>query len=92
MLLGTSSPGVKYAGVFLGAMGIYPCIANTIAWVSNNVEGNSFFLFIDVPMIQDLQYIYFYTITDFVKIRHLQTWCHHRNHDRMGKSKRYHVL
>ncbi|KAE8330948.1 major facilitator superfamily domain-containing protein [Aspergillus sergii] len=39
MLLGTNSPGVKYAGVFLGAMGIYPCIANTIAWVSNNVEG-----------------------------------------------------
>ncbi|OGM44914.1 MFS transporter [Aspergillus bombycis] len=39
MLLGTKSPGVKYAGVFLGAMGIYPCIANTIAWVSNNVEG-----------------------------------------------------
>ncbi|KAE8379864.1 major facilitator superfamily domain-containing protein [Aspergillus bertholletiae] len=39
MLLGTKSPGVKYAGVFLGAIGIYPCIANTIAWVSNNVEG-----------------------------------------------------
>ncbi|KAE8355470.1 major facilitator superfamily domain-containing protein [Aspergillus coremiiformis] len=39
MLLGTDSAGVKYAGVFLGALGIYPCIANTISWVSNNVEG-----------------------------------------------------
>ncbi|RAK80017.1 MFS general substrate transporter [Aspergillus fijiensis CBS 313.89] len=39
MLLGSKTPGVQYAGVFLGAMGIYPCIANTISWVSNNVEG-----------------------------------------------------
>lgn len=39
MLLGTASPFVQYAGVFLAAMGIYPCIANTISWVSNNIEG-----------------------------------------------------
>lgn len=39
MLLGSSSPSVSYAGTFLGAMGIYPCIANTISWASNNVEG-----------------------------------------------------
>ncbi|PYH42884.1 MFS general substrate transporter [Aspergillus saccharolyticus JOP 1030-1] len=39
MLLAAESAGVQYAGVFLGAMGIYPCIANTISWVSNNVEG-----------------------------------------------------
>jgi hypothetical protein len=26
-------------GTFLGAAGIYPCIANTISWASNNVEG-----------------------------------------------------
>ena len=39
MLLGSQTPGVKYAGTFLGAMGIYPTIANTIAWCSNNVEG-----------------------------------------------------
>ncbi|RAL14136.1 putative MFS transporter [Aspergillus homomorphus CBS 101889] len=39
MLLGSKSAGVQYAGVFFGAMGIYPCIANTISWVSNNVEG-----------------------------------------------------
>jgi len=39
MLLGDQRPGVKYAGTFLGALGIYPCIANTISWVSNNIEG-----------------------------------------------------
>lgn len=39
MLLGSSTPGIQYAGTFLGAMGIYPCIANTISWTSNNVEG-----------------------------------------------------
>jgi MFS family permease len=39
MLLGSSKPGVQYAGTFLGAVGIYPCIANTISWASNNVEG-----------------------------------------------------
>jgi hypothetical protein len=25
--------------MFLGAIGIYPCIANTITWTANNVEG-----------------------------------------------------
>lgn len=39
MLIGSHKPGVKYAGTFLGAMGIYPTIANTISWCSNNVEG-----------------------------------------------------
>jgi MFS family permease len=39
MLLGSKEAGVKYAGTFLGALGIYPCIANTISWASNNVEG-----------------------------------------------------
>ncbi|OOQ91533.1 putative MFS transporter [Penicillium brasilianum] len=39
MLLGCESPGARYAGVFLGAMGIYPAIANTISWSSNNIEG-----------------------------------------------------
>ncbi len=39
MLLGSSNPRVQYAGVFLGALGIYPCIPNTISWASNNVEG-----------------------------------------------------
>lgn len=39
MLLSSHNPHVKYAGTFLGALGIYPCIANTVSWVSNNVEG-----------------------------------------------------
>ena len=39
MLLGSKHPGVQYAGTFLGALGIYPCIANTISWASNNTEG-----------------------------------------------------
>jgi sugar phosphate permease len=39
MLLGSGKPGVQYAGTFLGALGIYPCVANTISWASNNVEG-----------------------------------------------------
>jgi nitrate/nitrite transporter NarK len=39
MLISSHKPGVKYAGTFLGAMGIYPTIANTISWCSNNVEG-----------------------------------------------------
>ncbi|KAJ5644468.1 hypothetical protein N7507_010479 [Penicillium longicatenatum] len=39
MLLGCQSAGGRYAGTFLGAMGIYPAIANTISWSSNNIEG-----------------------------------------------------
>lgn len=40
MLIASQDPHVKYAGTFLGALGIYPCISNTVSWVSNNVEGN----------------------------------------------------
>lgn len=39
ILLASEDPLVKYAGVFLGALGIYPTIANTITWTSNNIEG-----------------------------------------------------
>ncbi|KAK9771501.1 putative Major facilitator superfamily transporter [Seiridium cardinale] len=39
MLIGASSAKVKYAGTFLGALGIYPCISNTITWMANNTEG-----------------------------------------------------
>jgi hypothetical protein len=39
MLLGAKGAGARYAGTFLGAMGIYPAISNTISWTSNNVEG-----------------------------------------------------
>ncbi|KAL1959520.1 hypothetical protein VTO42DRAFT_1965 [Malbranchea cinnamomea] len=39
MLIAANSAGVRYAGTFLGAMGIYPAISNTITWASNNTEG-----------------------------------------------------
>lgn len=39
MLISTGKPGVQYTGLFFGAMGIYPCIANTIVWAANNTEG-----------------------------------------------------
>jgi hypothetical protein len=39
MLLGAKSPGVQYAATYLAAIGIYPPIANTLSWVSNNTEG-----------------------------------------------------
>lgn len=39
LLVGVSSPGAKYAATFLAALGIYPCIPNTISWVANNTEG-----------------------------------------------------
>ncbi|CAN8099725.1 unnamed protein product [Discula destructiva] len=39
MLIGTDNAAVQYVGVFLGALGIYPCISNTITWMANNTEG-----------------------------------------------------
>lgn len=39
MLLASQHAGIKYAGTFLGALGIYPCISNTISWMANNTEG-----------------------------------------------------
>ncbi|KAK6002901.1 hypothetical protein QM012_001651 [Aureobasidium pullulans] len=39
MLIGSQNPHVKYAGTFLGALGIYPLISNSVTWCSNNVEG-----------------------------------------------------
>ena len=39
MLLGSTNSNVKYAATFFAALGIYPTIANTITWASNNVEG-----------------------------------------------------
>lgn len=39
ILLSDLAPGAKYAGTFLGAMGIYPCIPNTVTWLANNTEG-----------------------------------------------------
>ncbi|PWN47220.1 MFS general substrate transporter [Violaceomyces palustris] len=35
----TKRPGVSYFGIYLGAIGIYPLIANTISLVAGNAEG-----------------------------------------------------
>ncbi|KAF1942221.1 MFS transporter-like protein [Clathrospora elynae] len=40
MLLATSNAHVQYAGTFLGAVGIYPTVSNSLTWASNNVEGS----------------------------------------------------
>lgn len=39
LLLGSTNTPMSYVATFLGALGIYPLIPNTITWVSNNVEG-----------------------------------------------------
>lgn len=39
MLIASTNPVVQYIGTFLGALGIYPSVSLTIAWVANNVEG-----------------------------------------------------
>lgn len=39
ILLRSENAALSYVAVFLAALGIYPCIPNTITWVSNNVEG-----------------------------------------------------
>lgn len=39
ILLAVTNPKVKYFATFLAAMGIYPLVANSITWVSNNAEG-----------------------------------------------------
>ncbi|KAJ4172143.1 hypothetical protein NW754_007742 [Fusarium falciforme] len=40
MLLASDKPKVQYGAVFLGAMGIYPTVSNTVSWVNNNIEGS----------------------------------------------------
>jgi len=40
ILIASRSAALSYFGVYLAAVGIYPNIPNTIAWVSNNVEGS----------------------------------------------------
>jgi MFS family permease len=40
MLLATDDVDTQYAAVFLGAVGIYPTISNSLSWCSNNTEGS----------------------------------------------------
>lgn len=39
MLIASANPTIQYVGTFMGAVGIYPTIPNTLSWCSNNVEG-----------------------------------------------------
>ncbi|CUA74713.1 putative transporter C1002,16c [Schizosaccharomyces pombe 972h-] [Rhizoctonia solani] len=40
ILITSRNPALSYFAVYLAASGIYPLIPNTIAWMSNNVEGS----------------------------------------------------
>ncbi|KAF4470265.1 allantoate permease [Fusarium albosuccineum] len=40
MLIASEKPRIQYGAVFLGAMGIYPTVSNTVSWVNNNIEGS----------------------------------------------------
>ncbi|KAF8710273.1 MFS general substrate transporter, partial [Rhizoctonia solani] len=40
ILIASRNPALSYFAVYLAASGIYPLIPNTIAWMSNNVEGS----------------------------------------------------
>ncbi|KAG6336022.1 hypothetical protein ID866_3057 [Astraeus odoratus] len=41
ILLASRNAKLSYIATFLAACGVYPCASNTVAWVSNNVEGSS---------------------------------------------------
>lgn len=41
MLATCTSVGVRYAGVFLAAAGVFPCIGNILPWVLNNQGSDS---------------------------------------------------
>ena len=36
----TTTPGARYVGTFFACMGAFPCIAITIAWNANNIQGS----------------------------------------------------
>lgn len=40
VLIVSRTPALSYVAVYVAAGGIYPLIPNTVAWVSNNVEGS----------------------------------------------------
>lgn len=41
LLIATKHATSRYIGTFLAAMAIFSCVANTVTWTSNNVEGQS---------------------------------------------------
>jgi len=40
VLVASRNAALSYFAVYLAAVGIYPCVPNTISWISNNVEGS----------------------------------------------------
>lgn len=40
ILIASRNATLSYVGVFIAACGIFPTIANTLAWLSNNLEGS----------------------------------------------------
>ncbi|KZT21600.1 MFS general substrate transporter [Neolentinus lepideus HHB14362 ss-1] len=40
ILIASRNAALSYVAVYMAACGIYPAIPNTVAWVSNNVEGS----------------------------------------------------
>ncbi|KAJ2899554.1 putative transporter [Zalerion maritima] len=39
LFLVTDDVRARYTGTFLAAIGIYPCVPNTVSWTANNIEG-----------------------------------------------------
>ena len=86
MLLGCESAGARYAGTFLGAMGIYPAIANTISWTSNNTEGNF------RPEFRSYLMYMTKAKTNALLSRCIQTRCLPRVYHRLGKPQRHRLI
>ncbi|KAH9832608.1 MFS general substrate transporter [Rhodofomes roseus] len=40
ILIASRNAALSYFGVYLAACGVYPCVPNVIAWMSNNLEGS----------------------------------------------------
>lgn len=40
ILITSRNAALSYFAVYLAACGVYPCVPNVIAWMSNNFEGS----------------------------------------------------
>lgn len=40
ILIASRNAALSYFAVYLAACGVYPCVPNVIAWMSNNFEGS----------------------------------------------------
>jgi hypothetical protein len=39
ILIASRNTRLSYAATYLCAIGLYPCVANNVAWIMNNIEG-----------------------------------------------------